>query len=116
MLSADSERTTGTRYSAAQFLLRAIGEQRGKSGFAPEGFDDGFNRLREKSVLGAVGDYLVGIVCQDGKNFGAIRCREMRATGANRDFALARGASVAQCIDKFRAESFHRVPASNFFG
>jgi hypothetical protein len=71
--------------------------------------------LREESVLCAVGHYFIGIVRQDGKNFRAIRCRDVRGPTANSYFALARGASVTQGFDKFRAERFHRMAASNPF-
>jgi hypothetical protein len=63
--------------------------------------------------LGTVGDHLIRIVCQDGKNFRAVGCSEVRSARTDCDFALAGGTSVAQGVDQVRAESFHRLPASN---
>jgi hypothetical protein len=44
--------------------------------------------------LRAVGDYLIRIKRQHGKNFRAVRRGHVRTAAANGDLALARGASV----------------------
>jgi hypothetical protein len=71
--------------------------------------------LRKESILSTIGDYLIRIVRQDNKDFGAISCGYVRSARANGDFALARGAPMPQRFDEIRAESFHCVPASNPF-
>jgi len=64
--------------------------------------------VREESVLRAVGDHLIRIVRQDGKNLCSVRGRKVRAASTNCDFALAGSASAAKSFDQVWTESFHR--------
>ena len=80
------------------------------------GLEEIFDRKRENRFLGSFGDHLIRVDGQHRENFRTVRGRQMRATRADSDFAFTRGAAVTQIFDNFRAESFHRVPASSLVG
>jgi len=115
-------RTTGTRCSAETvFVLHhgvadaglvgkifsRVGEERGESLLAFEGFDEGFYRLRENRILRPGGDDFIGVAGKNGENFRAFRGSKMCTAGANGDFSFARGAAAAQIFENFGAERFH---------
>src|SRR6202795_3137240 len=97
----------------ARDFLGDIGEQRRDRGFTFCRFHENFRCDREQCFLGARGDYFIGVVGENAENFRAVDGREMRARGADGDFSFARRSAVAQLVEDFRAESFHRMPASN---
>ncbi len=94
-------------------IFSRVGEERGESLLAFEGFDEGFYRLRENRILRAGGDDFVGVAGKNGKNFRAFRGSKMRTAGANGDFSFACGAAAAQIFENFGAERFHRIMASS---
>ncbi len=89
-------------------ILGGIGEQCGEGGFARQRFKDGFNCVGKERILRAVGDYLIRIVRQDGKNFCSVRRCEVRAASTDSNLALAGSASAAKRFDQIWTESFHR--------
>src|ERR1700722_1036012 len=97
-------------------MFSGVGKERGDGLFALQGFHEGFCRLREDGLLSALGDHLIGISGEHGQDFRAIRGRQMRSARANCDFTLAWSAACAKVIENFRAEGFHRMPASNLSG
>src|SRR5580704_11682899 len=97
-------------------MFSGVGKERGDSLFAFQGFHEGFCRLREDGLLRALGDHLVGIPGEHGQDFRAIRGRQMRSARANSNFTLAWSAACAKVSENFRAEGFHRMPASNLSG
>ena len=94
-------------------IFSRVGEERGESLLAFEGFDEGFYRLRENRILRAGGDDFVGVAGKNGENFRAFRGSKMRTAGANGDFSFACGAAAAQIFENFGAERFHRIMASS---
>ena len=60
-------------------VFRGIGEERGQSTLALEGLQEGFQRLGQERLAGALGDHLVYITRQDSKNLCAVGRRKMRA-------------------------------------
>ncbi len=94
-------------------IFSRVGEERGESLLAFEGFDEGFYSLRENRILRAGGDDFVGVAGKNGKNFRAFRGSKMRPAGTNGNLSFARGAAAAQIFENFGAESFHRIMASS---
>jgi hypothetical protein len=76
-------------------------------------FHKGFRRLRQNSFLGAPGDHFIRISSEHGKNFRSVRGQQMRPARTNRNLALSGSAACAKLFEDFRAEGFHRMPASN---
>lgn len=77
--------------------------QSGECGCSADGFDKGFGRDIQHGFGGAGGDAFVGVVEKDGENFRAIRERKMRAGGDDGEFTFARGATVFEIFNDFRA-------------
>ena len=94
-------------------MFRRVGEERGQSLLAFQGFDEGFDGLRENRILCAGCDHFVGVAGEHGENFRAVGGSEMCAAGANGHFSFARGAAAAQIFENFGAEGFHRIMASS---
>ena len=88
-----------------------VGKQRRQRAFAVHGFDENFKRIGEQRLLRARGDQFIGILCENREDFGAVHGRNVRAGAADGQLAFARGSTVAQIFEYFRAESFHRMPA-----
>jgi len=88
-------------------ILCGVGEKSGQGILAAKGLEKRLQGLRKKRVLGAVSDHFVLIGGNYGEHFGAIGGSQMSSAGADGEFALAGGASVAQVVNNLRAESFH---------
>src|SRR5271165_621334 len=97
-------------------MFSGVRKKRGDSLFSLQGFHKGFRRLRKDGLLRAFGDHLIGIACEHGEYFRAVRGREMRSAGANCYLPLAGSAACAKIIEHFRAEGFHQMRASNLSG
>src|ERR1700683_1449722 len=97
-------------------MFSGVSKKRWDSLLALQSFHKGFRRLRKDSLLRAFGDHLIRIAGEHGENFRAIRGREMRSARANRYFPFAASAACAKIIEYFRAEGFHRMPASSLSG
>src|ERR1700676_179136 len=97
-------------------IFSGIYKESGDGFFAFQGFHKRFQWLRKDGLLRALGDHLIGVPGQHGKNFRAIRRREMRSARANCDLTLAGSAACAKVIENFRAEGFHGMLASNLSG
>src|SRR5262249_18457573 len=93
-----------------------VGEQGGSHVFAPKGFYERLYGLRKEGILGASGDHFVRIGTERHEHFGAVGRTQVRAAAADGELSLAGSAAVAQFLDDFRAESFHRAPASGLAG
>src|SRR5690348_2592503 len=91
-----------------------VGEDRGKRVLALDGLKKRLDRDGSDGILRARGDEFVAVVSQQRKNFRAVRGREVRASGANGEFAFARGSAVAQIFNDFRAKRFHVERAHSF--
>src|SRR5580658_5931405 len=94
-------------------MFSSVSEERGDGLFALQRFDKSFHGLRENGLLRAFGNHFIRISGEHGENFRAIRGREVRTTGAHRNLALTGSAACAKVFKHFRAEGFHRTPASN---
>jgi len=92
-------------------IFPGVNEERAKRVLALDGFDECFGSNGKQGFLGARRNHFIGIVGQDGENFGAIHRGNMSASAAYGDFAFAGSAAVAQFFENFRGESFHQEPA-----
>src|ERR1700752_3943626 len=90
-------------------MTRGISEQAWLGGFPSQRLHNVFERKREQRVLRAISNHLVGVTGEKNQNFGAVGGLQVGATGANGEFSLACGATVAQSIDKFGSESFQNA-------
>src|SRR5277367_748919 len=97
-------------------MFPSVGKERRHSLFALQGFHERFHRLREDGLSRTFGNHLVRVSGQHGKKFRSIRGREVRSARTHGDLPLAGSAAGAKVIEKFSAEEFHWVPASNLSG
>jgi len=94
-------------------IFRRVRKQAG-SAVPLDGFHEGFGRLRKNRVLRRAATISSASPARPPK-LRSICGSKMRSAGGKRQFAFARGTAVTQIVNHFKAEWFHRMPASNTF-
>src|SRR5579885_647173 len=81
--------------------------------FALQRLQESLERLRKQRLACPLRDHFIRVAREHREHLRAVRRLQMRRARADRQLPFACRASMPQVFDDFRAEGFHRAPASS---